>query len=171
VRRWLGGLAAGARVLDFAAGRGRHAHLALRQGARVVAADRDEAALAEIDAAVERIATDLEAQPWPFERSAFDVVICCNYLFRPRLDLLFGLVAPGGRMIYETFALGNERYGRPANPDFLLRAGELLDAARRNGFTVAGFEHGFVSVPKPAIVQRLCAVRPPVPVEDCPLVG
>jgi len=124
-----------------------------------------------VRAAVDRIATDLEAQPWPFEPSSFDVVICCNYLFRPRLDLLFGLVAPGGRVVYETFALGNERYGRPANPDFLLRAGELFDTARRNGFTVVAFEHGFVPVPKPAIVQRLCAIRPPATVEDCPLVG
>jgi SAM-dependent methyltransferase len=171
VGRWLRGGRRGARVLDFACGGGRHAHLALAAGAHVTAADRDPRALARLDPAVVRIEADLEADPWPFEPSAFDVVICCNYLFRARLDLLFGLVAPGGRLIYETFACGNERYGRPASAAFLLRPAELLQACARNGFEVVAYEHGYVPAPKPAVVQRVCATRPPTPVEDCPLVG
>ncbi len=171
VRRWLHGLPQGARVLDFACGTGRHAHLAVAAGARVTAVDRDPRALDAVDAAAARVVSDLEADPWPFEPASFDAVICCNYLFRPRIDLLFGLVAPGGRVIYETFARGNERYGRPSSPAFLLRAGELLDASLRNGFDVVAYEHGLVSVPKAAIVQRVCAIRPPAAVEDCPLVG
>jgi SAM-dependent methyltransferase len=190
VRRWARRLAPGARVLDFAAGSGRNAAPLLDAGARVTAADLDGAALAlwgdPLDgqrgadglpappgpgAAVERVVADLERGPWPFEAARFDAVVCCNYLFRPRLDLLFGLLAPGGLMIYETFARGNERYGKPSNPAFLLAEGELGEAARRNGFTVLAYEHGYAGPARPALVQRLAAARPPFDPERYPVVG
>jgi SAM-dependent methyltransferase len=170
-QRWLGRLPAGATVLDFAAGRGRHVRLALAGGARVTAADRDAAALASVDPAAERLVADLEAGPWPFGARRFDVVLCANFLHRARLDLLMGLVAPGGLLVYETFALGNERYGRPSNPAFLLRPGELYEAAARAGLHVLAYEHGFTGAARPSMVQRLAAARPPFEAERYPLVG
>ena len=171
VQRWAGAIARDARVLDFAAGGGRNIAVLGARGARVVAADRDAQALASSGDAALRVWTDLDSRPWPFEPGSFDAVVCCNFLHRPRLDLLFALVAPGGLMIYETFAQGNARYGRPANQAFLLSPGELFRAAGRNGFVVLGYEHGYEADPKPAIVQRLCAARPPFEAERYPLVG
>jgi SAM-dependent methyltransferase len=171
VKRWAGAIAPGARALDFAAGAGRNVGVLEASGATVVAADRDRAALSSIADTALRVLADLEAQPWPFAPGSFDVVLCCNFLHRPRLDLLFALVAPGGLIVYETFGQGNARYGRPSNPAFLLRPGELFAAAVRNGFVVLGYEHGYQADPKPAIVQRLCAVRPPFEAERYPLVG
>src|SRR5690606_33554153 len=103
---------------------------AARRGLKVCAIDRDEHALAALAAPIEVRVADLERGPWPFDDERFDAVIVTNYLFRPRFDLLASLVAPGGVLIYETFARGNERYGRPSNPAFLLVAGELLDRCR-----------------------------------------
>lgn len=160
VRRWLAGLAAGATLLDLAAGGGRHARLAASLGLRVTAIDRDAAAMGGLAAAgIEALAADLEADDWPLAGRHFDAVVCTNYLFRPRLPDLFASVADGGRLVYETFAAGNERHGRPANPDFLLREGELIDAARVAGLRVVAYEHGLATGPKAAVVQRLCAVR------------
>jgi len=146
-------------MLDYAAGAGRHALEARRRGLRVTAVDRDAAALAgsAADAAV-RVA-DLETGPWPFGDERFDAVVVTNYLFRPRFALLAALVAPAGLLICETFALGNERYGRPSNPAFLLAPGELYERSRRAGLTVLGYEHGRLERPKPAVVQRVCAIR------------
>jgi hypothetical protein len=171
VSRWAGAIAPDARVLDFAAGAGRNLAPLMARGARLVAADRDAQALASIGPPVQRIQADLEAQPWPFEPGSFDAVVCCNFLHRPRLDLLFCLVAPGGLLIYETFAQGNARYGKPSNPAFLLAPGELCAAAVRNRFVVLGYEHGYSGDPKPALVQRLCAARSPFAPERYPLVG
>jgi len=161
----------GASVLDFACGSGRNLGPFAQRGARIVAADRDPAALAALPVEAERVEADLEADPWPFAARRFDAVVCCNFLHRPRLGLLFGLVAPGGLIIYETFARGNERYGKPSNPAFLLAPGELLSAAAHNGFEVLAYEHGFTGGGRPAIVQRLCAVRPPFDPERRALVG
>lgn len=169
--RWSGLLRPAARALDYAAGRGRNTQVLLAAGARVTAVDRDAAALAAIDPAAERIVADLEADPWPFGERRFDVLVCCNYLHRPRLSLMAGLVAPGGLVIMETFAAGNERWGRPSRPDFLLRPGELFAACERAGFVVLGFEHGFTANPRQAMVQRVCAVRPPFDPQHYPLVG
>ncbi len=167
------------RVLDFACGRGRHAWAALRLGLSVVAADRDAAALEALEVAWSksgepaqaagsdprsRLLTcraDLEAEPWPFEQESFEALIVCNYLFRPRLDELPGLLRPGGLLIYETFAAGNERYGRPSNPDYLLAAGELVAWAVRRGLHVLAYEDGFVDRGRGARLQRLRAIRPP----------
>lgn len=165
--RWLARLPAGARVLDFASGSGRHALEAARLGLRVLAADRDSQALDRlvaradtgIAARIEVRVVDLESGPWPFNGERFDAVVVANYLFRPRFDLLASLIAPGGLLVYETFARGNERYGRPSNPAFLLETGELLDRSRRAGLTVLAYETGLAQRPAPALVQRVCAVR------------
>lgn len=159
IHRWLQTLAPGASVLDFAAGHGRHSHLALMLGLQVCAVDNDRSAVAAIAADAERLVVDLEHGQWPFEGRRFDAVVVSNYLFRPRLDLLAALVAPGGLLIYETFMRGNEQFGRPASPKFLLEAGELLQVAARAGLVVNAFEQGFETQPRPAMRQRLCAGR------------
>lgn len=168
VARWCAPLAPGARALDFAAGQGRNARPLLATGATVTAVDLDARALACADARLTRVVADLEDAPWPFAPASFDLVVTCNYLHRPRLDELFGLVRPGGRIVYETFARGNERYGRPSSPAFLLAPGELLDAAARGGFSVIAYEHGLArGAAGPAVVQRLCAARPPADPAAC----
>ncbi len=159
VLRWLALLPKGASVLDFAAGSGRHAREALQRGMNVTAIDRDAAALAGVATGVRAVQADLEAGPWPFEGQCFDAVIVTNYLFRARFSLLAALVAPGGLLIYETFAQGNERFGRPSRPDFLLMPGELYERSTRAGLAVIGYEHGSLDRPATAIVQRVCAVR------------
>ena len=173
--RWMASLTPQARVLDLACGQGRNTAAALARGARVLAIDRDPAALACLPAGAQALCADLEQAPWPAALAPagqFDVILVGNYLFRPRLDLLPACLAPGGLMLYETFAAGNARYGRPSNPAFLLEPGELFTWATRHGLMVLAYEHGFVPRGKGAIVQRLAAARPPVelerhPLEDC----
>lgn len=159
--RWLGALLPGARVIDFACGSGRNTRAALGQGAAVLAVDRDRPAVASLPPEVDAQVADLEAEPWPFSGHVFDAVICCNYLHRPRLDLLASLVAPGGLLIYETFAAGNAAFGKPSSAAFLLQPGELLALAARARLHVLGYEDGYVAEPRHAMVQRICAVRPP----------
>jgi SAM-dependent methyltransferase len=102
---------------------------------------------------------DLETDDrWPLGDD-YDGIIVTNYLHRPLLPAIARALAPGGVLIYETFARGNERFGRPRNPDFLLRPGELLEAFTT--LTVVAFEQGEVSVPRPAVIQRLAAVLGP----------
>ena len=100
---------------------------------------------------------DLEAAAWPFESQRFDAIVVVHYLHRPLLPCLQNALAPDGLLIYETFAVGNERFGRPRNPDFLLRPRELLNAF--SGLRIIAFEDGFVAEPFPAVVQRLAARR------------
>lgn len=146
-------------MLDVASGGGRHARLFLQRGHPVVAVDRDVTALAPLACpALEVVAADLEAGPWPFPGRSFAGVAVSNYLWRPLLPMLVASVAPGGVLLYETFAVGNERYGRPRNPDFLLRPGELLDAVR-GALEVRAYEHGPEGEPVHAVRQRICAVR------------
>lgn len=148
------------RVLDLACGRGRHSTLLAGLGYSVEAVDRDAEAVASFDG-LPRIHTrvaDLEGGPWPYHTEVFDGVVVTNYLYRPQLPALLKLVAPQGVLIYETFMVGNERFGKPSNPAFLLRPGELLELVR-NRFAVTAFEQGEVSVPRPAVIQRICAVR------------
>lgn len=150
---------AGGAVLDVAAGGGRHTRLFLRRGHPVTAVDRDLGAFAgATDARLELVIADLEAGPWPFPGRSFAGVVVCNYLWRPLLPVLVASVAPGGVLLYDTFAVGNERFGRPRNPDFLLRPGELLDALR-DTLAVLEYEHGEVGDPPTAVRQRLLAVR------------
>jgi SAM-dependent methyltransferase len=161
IRRFLPLVAAGGTVLDLACGRGRHALLLAERGFRVTAVDRDAAALAEIAAkapAVDSVQADLEGGPWPFAGRRFDAIVVANYLHRPRLPLLIDSLSSGGVLLYETFMVGNARFGKPSSPQFLLRQDELLEVVRGN-LSVVAFEQGEVATPRPAVVQRLCAVR------------
>jgi SAM-dependent methyltransferase len=148
-------------ALDLACGSGRHARLLARLGHAVTALDRDAQALAA--AAGEGIATvqlDLEAPgaAWPFAPASLTGIVVTNYLHRPLFGQIAAALAPDGVLIYETFARGNEVFGKPSNPDFLLNPGELLDLASRGGLRVVAYEDGLIDAPKPARVQRLCAV-------------
>jgi SAM-dependent methyltransferase len=161
VRRFLPLISPGGRVLDLAAGQGRHTRLLRANSYQVIAVDRDGAALRAAfadDAAVSIVEADLEdGGPWRLGWG-FDGIIVTNYLHRPLLPALVGALAPGGALIYETFMIGNERFGRPSNPDFLLRQGELV-AAFIDRLTILAFEQGIVAVPRPAAVQRIAAVK------------
>jgi SAM-dependent methyltransferase len=161
VRRFAGLVPAGGEVLDVAAGGGRHTRFFLQRGHAVTAVDRDISGLTDLPAGcVSVLEADLEdGRPWPLGARQFAGVVVTNYLHRPLLPALVGAVAPGGCLVYETFAVGNERFGRPRNPDFLLRPGELLEAVRGR-LTVAAYENLEVDEPKPAMVQRIAAVRP-----------
>jgi len=169
IASWLARLPAGARVLDFACGAGRHARAAAALGLAVVAVDKDAQALAAVGEGIDVVRADLEAAPWPFTAAGFDAVIVSNYLFRSRLDLLCGLIRPTGVLFYQTFALGNEAFGRPRNPDYLLRPGELLELAGRNGLHVLAYEDGIAGSPARARIQRMVACRPPLRLEAMPI--
>jgi SAM-dependent methyltransferase len=146
-------------VLDVASGAGRHARLLAALGHPVDAVDRNPDALAAL-ANVSRVTThcaDMEGGAWPFEQGVYGAVVATNYLHRPLFPQLLAALAPAGVLIYETFAAGNERYGRPSNPDFLLKPGELLDVVRGR-LRVVAYED--VEVPATALVQRICAVAP-----------
>lgn len=148
----------GGTVLDVACGSGRHTDLLAAAGHRVTAIDRDTSRLVA-RAGIDIVEADLEgADPWPLPGRAFDGIVVTNYLHRPLFPVLIDSLSPGGALIYETFAIGNEDLGRPRNPDFLLRDGELLDAVAGK-LSVVAYEAGRIDAPKPAIVQRIAAVR------------
>ena len=158
--------AAGGGVLDLAAGRGRHVRLARSRGWRVTAVDRETgplAGLADADEGIAALRMDLEAGDAADTARAlkaagpFDIVIVCNYLHRPLLPHLPALLQPEGLLIYETFMAGNEAFGRPRNPDFLLRPGELLTAFGES-LTVLAFEQGYTADPSPRVVQRFAGI-------------
>lgn len=159
VCRWAGLIPSAGRVLDVACGHGRHLRYLRGRGFAVVGVDRDAAALGALKelAAVELHLADLEAGAWPFPPESFDAVVVTNYLHRPLFPKLTGALRGGGVLIYETFAAGNERYGRPSNPHFLLHRSELLELVEP--LSVIAFEQGRVARPKAAVVQRVCAVR------------
>jgi SAM-dependent methyltransferase len=146
-------------VLDLACGAGRHVRFLLAQGHSVVAVDRNLSGLADLaDSRLERIEADLEAGPWPLGERRFATVVVTNYLWRPLLPRLVAATAPAGLLIYETFALGNERFGKPSNPDFLLRPGELLDSVA-GILSVIAYEHLRRDAPHPAVIQHIAAIH------------
>ena len=175
-------------VLDLACGTGRHARHFAALAHPVLAVDRDADALAQ--AAGEGIVTlrfDLEAEPdhaaastpgsgppdltpssalTPMVPGRFSGIVVTNYLHRPLMAELAASLRPDGVLIYETFAIGNEAFGKPSNPAFLLAPGELLAIARAAGLRVLAFEDGYVEHPKPAMIQRLCACGPDFPVRN-----
>lgn len=158
LKRWAPLLPAGARVLDLACGSGRHVHWLAARGCRVTAVDRDVQALAPLSTIAETVVADLEAGPWPLPGRQFDAVLVTNYLWRPLFPALRTALADGGVLIYETFARGQEAYGRPSRPEFLLAPGELLSATA--GLHVLAYEDGLLDGP-PRRVQRIVAIAPP----------
>jgi SAM-dependent methyltransferase len=159
VVRWAPLIPAGGAVLDVASGSGRHARWLAARGHPVDAVDRDAAAIAMLAdiPGVRALCADIEGDAWPYSGERYAGVVVTNYLHRPLFPRLLDALEPGGVLIYETFAAGNERYGRPSNPDFLLRPGELLDVVRGR-LRVIAYEDIHTAEPKPALIQRLCAV-------------
>lgn len=153
----------GGRVLDLACGSGRHSFFLADQGFKVVATDIDVSAITSLDSdhRLEILPADLEADSpehanWPFPSGSFDGIVVTNYLYRSHFPLLVDTLSNGGILIIETFAQGNERFGKPTNPQFLLKPGELLDAFSPM-LNIVAYQHGIYQKPHLAVKQRLCA--------------
>jgi SAM-dependent methyltransferase len=150
VARWAPLIARGP-VLDVASGSGRHSKLLVERGLEVMAVDRD----AQSIPGARFVRADLEdGSPWPFAGQRFGGIVVTNYLHRPLLPVLAQSLAEQGVLIYETFMVGNEKFGKPSNPNFLLRPGELLQAFAQ--LAVVAFEQG---QSEKAVVQRICVIR------------
>jgi SAM-dependent methyltransferase len=158
VQRWAPLVPECGPVLDVACGGGRHTLFFATRGHPVTAVDRDPDAIAALagQSGISALCADIESGPWPYAGRQFAAIVVTNYLHRPLFPALMAGLSPGGVLIYETFAQGNEVYGRPANPDFLLQRGELLRVA--GAARVVAYEDLYVAQPKPAMVQRICAV-------------
>lgn len=160
IRRFVGHAASATPALDLACGQGRHARLLAELGHPVLAVDRDATALAGLAGlpGVTPLCAELEAAHWPLAGQQFGLVVVTRYLWRPRFAELLDCVAPGGLLLYETFARGHEALGRPTRAEFLLEDGELLERCR--GFaSVLAYEQLRVDEPVPAFVQRIAARR------------
>ena len=148
------------KVLDLACGSGRHANYLAGLGYVVTALDRDLGAMTKHDTTdnLELIEADLEdGRPWPLETRRFKAIVVTNYLYRPLFPTIIEALDEDGILIYETFSLGNEKYGRPSNPNFLLTPGELLSVCSER-LRVVAYEEGLIKNPTPAIKQRICAI-------------
>ncbi|MFT4267784.1 MAG: class I SAM-dependent methyltransferase [Xenophilus sp.] len=161
--RWAHLIAPGGTVLDVACGPGRHLFWLQAHGFRPAGVDRDEAAIAALAplaaAGAEIVRADIEGGPWPFAGRRFDAVLVTHYLWRARLADIAAAVGPGGVLLYETFARGQETVGRPARAEFLLAPGELLQVAAAAGLRVVAYEDGWLDGPPARFVQRIAAVR------------
>ncbi len=159
VRRWSHLLASpSSSVLDVACGLGRHMHWFSQLGHKVTGVDRSPQALASAAQWGNVVEADIESGPWPLDGITFDAVIVTNYLWRPLIPRIVASVAPGGVLIYETFARGNETVGKPSRPDFLLQPGELLQAT--GDLQTVAYENGFCQTPE-RFIQRIVAIRKP----------
>lgn len=147
-----------ATVLDVACGRGRHMRWFAQRGHAVTGVDRDAEALANARSWGDTVQADIENGPWPFAGQRFGAVVVTNYLWRPLLPTILAAVEPGGVLIYETFAVGNETVGKPSRPDFLLKPGELWALCPAADWHVVAYEDGFLAAPE-RFVQRIAAVR------------
>lgn len=161
VQRWSPLIPAHGTVLDIACGQGRHMKWLAQRGHVVIGVDRSSEALHAAANFGQTVLADIENGPWPLindgQPRQFDAVIVTHYLWRPLFPLMAQSVAPGGLLIYETFAQGNETVGKPSRADFLLRPAELLSAF--GSLRLIAFEEGFLDNP-PRFVQRIAAARP-----------
>lgn len=156
IRRWAHLIKPGGQVLDLACGSGRHLRWLAERGYSVCGVDRDAAAVQPLQSLGEIVVADLENGPWPLGDRQFDAVVVTNYLWRALLPALRRALAPGGVLLYETFADGQQTVGRPARAEFLLRSGELLQMAQ--GLHVVAYEDGFLDEPA-RFVQRIAAIN------------
>lgn len=170
VQRWSHLVPAGGTVLDLACGHGRHMKWFAARGHPVTGVDRSPEAIAAVSPCGEALVADIESGPWPLlhkgQPRQFDAVVVTNYLWRALFPVIRQSLAPGGVLIYETFAAGNETVGKPSRPDFLLQAGELLAAFA--DLRVVAYEDGFLAQPE-RFVQRIAAVLPASPPPPLPL--
>ena len=161
VRKYAKLISQGGAVLDLACGRGRHTRFLLERGIKVTALDYDISQLKDIPETenLKTIEHDLEgSSPWPFSSQTFDGIVVANYLYRPLFSKILESLAPKGVLIYQTFAVGNEKYGRPRNPDYLLSNDELLKVFGKH-LHVVQYSHGFIKQPLPAIMQSICCIN------------
>jgi SAM-dependent methyltransferase len=156
LQRWAPSPAGNA--LDLACGSGRNLKWLAAEGWRVTGVDRDALSTAPLRELAEIQIADIEAGPWPLHGRDFDLVVVCNYLWRPLYEQIRGAVRPGGWLIYETFADGQQTIGRPSRPDFLLQRGELLRVLA--DWHIVAYEDVYESGVNPRFVQRVAAVRP-----------
>ena len=163
VKRWSHLVKPKGTILDVACGHGRHAYYFHQLNNPLILVDRSQAAMESIAIEAhfcEKVISDIENGPWPFAGRQFDAVVVTNYLWRPLMPNLMASLAPGGVLIYETFAAGNETIGKPSRPDFLLQPGELLEICK--DLRVVAFEDGFINDEgghSARYVQRIAAVR------------
>lgn len=157
VKRWAHLLPSQAQVLDVACGSGRHMAYFQQLGHAPTGLDRDPQALSRSAPFGRTLLADLENAPWPLAQETFDAVVVTHYLWRELFTSILGALKPGGILIYETFAHGNETVGRPARAQFLLQPGELLRVCEH--FEVIAYENGFLTMPD-RFIQRICAVKP-----------
>jgi len=136
-----------------------------QRGCTVWGVDRAAEALASASVWGEAVQADIENGPWPFGPRRFNALVVTNYLWRPLVPTLLASLAPGGVLIYETFALGQHKLGKPSRPEFLLQPGELLSACA--ALQVVAFEQGLAESPA-RVVQRIVAVQPPASSEALP---
>jgi SAM-dependent methyltransferase len=159
-----------AAVLDLACGGGRHARLFLERRHPVTAVDVDVSGLEDLrrHPQLEIVQADLEdGSPWPLPGRRFGAVVVTNYLWRPLFPPILASLDQGGVLLYDTFARGNEAYGRPADPAFLLEPGELIEMVRER-LQIVAYEHGYTERPRAAVKQRLCATRTDLAAPLCP---
>ncbi|QIL83926.1 class I SAM-dependent methyltransferase [Diaphorobacter sp. HDW4A] len=163
VQRWSHLVPVGAEVLDVASGPGRHMQWFAERGCSVTGVDRSGEALASAERFGKVIKSDIEGGTWPLAGRQFAAVVVTNYLWRQNFPDILESVAPGGVLIYETFAIGNESVGRPARAEFLLQTGELLGLCK--GLRVIAYEDGFLDEPA-RFVQRIVARHEPSPASE-----
>jgi len=163
VMRWSHLIPRYGKVLDLACGHGRHMQWLKQQGFDCLGVDRDAQALEFAKAFGDVMQADVENQAWPLAGRTFQGVVVTNYLWRALWPDLLDAVAESGVLIYETFADGNATVGKPSNPDFLLKPGELLSLCK--GLRVVAYEDGFAQEPE-RFIQRIVAVKEPVEIKQ-----
>lgn len=154
-------------ALDLAGGGGRNGIFLARLGMEVVLVDRSAEALAEAGTAareagvqIRLLRMDLESGGEdPLAGMCFGAIIVFRYLHRPLILSIRRSLVPGGLLVYETFTLDQAAIGKPQNPDFLLKRGELLGWFR--DWEVLHWFEGLRGRPERAVAQIVCR-KPPL---------